>query len=813
MPFTVSENGQTRVPNCYASSADVKLTLRVNGEETGAIITPLMAVVPAGINAPTVAPTCASGGAGNVPEGYYVYRYVYASSAYPFVENAVTGGGEQWPRSNPSPASSVFQVTGGAKKVNVTCACTTRSDIDWIWVYRTVGQTTSDLATAEDEAGILFYVGSVANNTDGGSVVFQDNSATDTGEKVELDNFECPLFRYTVYDGTYWWGFGNDTIAVVVDLNSTDTFTISAFSDVPTWFSGRDTTPTGFNLSEVPGPTNITFIGITTGGYDNRGTFYFKTASTTTGHAYNAPAITTPVAIPATGTTTAFLSAPGTTLYRSKPNNPFSWGWTPQVISNGQPIDVPQLWAEKIGGGTGTALSLIPNERILKLDTEAPTKSYALDLNAADQTTFLQTLRTLDEAQSVSSNFSQFAMRQANGATVGSAINAKANQIVAADAQSQIPIGNNVIRSLRKIEPEGTNADFFHGAFDYRSELNCWIVKTTDLDHLCDTLLFQHAPTSTWGLVFWPGITASGMIYDAATRQNMTFVGSDDGLLGRAFSPDVYRSWMNPVRTGTTMSYNGGTVVVQQPLLATITFSIRQGATALVITETDNDFAVGDLIAVGTSGAPGIYRVSSVSDTVTFEVDLPYFDDSGDPLGGLYIFEPSHFCWGVWYSSTRAYLTRITDLSIQLVTSDTVSSTATLAGAIDLQTGASVTPDSNVTPYDAYVGATPCLIRRYFTAKSPGTDKQNTEFWTTIVNVDGDVQKLYVAYYYAYQGTQAESVRGTLEQDTINADITAPVYFDKTPPSDLSRSFGYEAYECGYQSVQFMDFTIKASKA
>src|SRR5262245_18736510 len=120
MPNVISTGGQTRVPNSYADSADARLMLRVNGEETGVVITPAGDVVQAGFDAPTVTPTVANIGAGNVPEGYYVYRSVYASSRYPFVQNAVTGGGEQWPRSNPSNPSSTFQVTGGTKNVGVT---------------------------------------------------------------------------------------------------------------------------------------------------------------------------------------------------------------------------------------------------------------------------------------------------------------------------------------------------------------------------------------------------------------------------------------------------------------------------------------------------------------------------------------------------------------------------------------------------------------------------------------------------------------------------------------------------------------------
>src|SRR6185369_17975191 len=100
---------------------------------------------------------------------------------------------------------------------------------------------------------------------------------------------------------------------------------------------------------------------------------------------------------------------------------------------------------------------------------------------------FIGTLRTLDDANSVSSQFSQFPMRNEQGQSYGTGINAKALQIVQGDSQSQIPIGSPVITTLRSLVRTDEVPTFFHGAYDRNTELNCWWVKTdADQDNLID---------------------------------------------------------------------------------------------------------------------------------------------------------------------------------------------------------------------------------------------------------------------------------------------------------------------------------------
>lgn len=819
MPIVLSENGQTRCRNCYKSSAQARLTLRVNGEEEAAVLAAgAVAFVPAGFDAPTATPTIGTNGAGNVPIGFYVYRYVYASSQYPFVPNAVTGGGEEWPRSNPSPASSVYQVTPAAESNSVTVTYSTRSDVDWIWVYRTAVQTTSALATAQDNAGVLFYVGRIANNTAGGTVAFTDNSATNTGEQMEADNFPCPLFRQQEFDGFYWWGWGSRTAAVVVTLNGTTTISIdTAQSSIDTWFSGRD----GYTIS---------FYGITTGGYDGRGNYYFQRVTATTAMVYNDAALATPETLPATGTTTAYLSSPSTTLYRSKNLNPFSWGETSVQITPGTntKILVPVLFAEQIGGGVGTAISLIPNERILKLDTESPERSYALDLNAAESSEFLGTLRTLDAAQSVGSQFSQFPMRLDSGQSVGTGINAKALQILSGDAQSQIPIGSNVINTLRAMRRENEEALFYHGVYDRTAELNCWWVKTTDGDWRCDTLIYQHAPTGTWGTKYTPGVSASTTLYDPVTETYYSFVGTEGGLIGAVFYSDRNRDWILDylaAPAGTAIN-QGGVLQFTAPILNSVaSISSFDGVVTITTTAAAN-LAPGDVFAVSQSPGFGHYIILTVA-YLQFPDEVscyyPGLPDGSLGTGGCIVnaftLQPV-----VAYRSLLDnffLLNGIADAS-GVTLSSSSGGVATYSFALSGGTGTGINlntgeyASADVFPLGdsttLYYGQIPCFTTRYFNSSTPEKNKSNVEVWATLQNVETNWLKFMLVYRADSGGTSAGYLQQML-QDVVGAESGAAGLSDTwramTPPSIMTYSFGVSVRELGYGAYQMMDFTLK----
>jgi hypothetical protein len=832
MPIIISTNGQTRCRNSYASSAQARLSLRVNGEQAPVVITDAGALVQAGFDSPTVLPTVGTNGAGNVPVGFYVYRYVYVSSRYPFVANDVTVDGEEWPRSNPSPPSATYQVTPAAESNAVTVTYSTRTDVDWIAVYRTPnGQTTAALAEAFDAAGELYFVEMVANNSAGGTTVVTDNNATNSGERIEADNFPCALFRQTIFDGFYWWGWGNRNLVVPVILDATGTVTLdTAQSDVDTWFSGRDTTPAGLNLATGPNSNSINFLGITTGGYDGRGNFYLRVTSPTTLSVYNSSAMLTPTAIPATGTTTAYLTSPTSTLYRSKPLNPFSWGETTVTANpDGRTFTrVPTLYAKKIGGGIGTAISLIANERILKLDTEAPERAYALDLNAADSDQFVGTLRTLDTAQSTGSHFSVFPMRLPSGQSVSSSVNAKAVTLLSADGQSQIPIGDEVFETMHKIRREDGEAPFFHGVYDRNADLNCWWVKTTDGLFRCDTLIYQHVATGKWGTKFMPGVSASWTVYDPTTENYYTFVGTENmtsaspqgGMIGAAFYPDRYRDWITDFKTAPTGEFEedvSGLEFTIDPI-ATIATVTGTAPSWTVTTTGAHGLSVGQVIVIA-QGNPVTVPVLTVPSPTTFTVSSYNITTSVDGMVVDPIFSSP---WVAWNPVTNAlYLANPFDpFDVNVVNNSGVFVFANPGGesGINLNTGEYETDflgDGN--NWIAYWGCVPCFVTRWFNGSAPEKNKTNREVWATQQNVDANTNAQWLKFYIEYRTALVATPTATnalvqMTRDTVGSgglNGNSDAYSYKTPPDLLAHAYGLGMMELGYEAWRFMDLTFK----
>lgn len=819
MPIVISENGQTRARNSYDSSAQARLSLRVNGEDSAVVITNSGQIVPAGFPAPTVTPVATLGAGGNVPEGYLVWRYVYASSNYPFVENAVTGGGEQWPRSSPSPESNTLHVTP-ASIVTITGVYTTRSDVDFVWMYRTSVQTTAELADEQADAGRFFYVGRIANQRAGGTFTYTDNSDTDTSEPLELDNYECPLFRQTKFDGLQWWGWGNRTLTVVVQLNDTATITTGIAPNGGSWGDGRNGPP-----------SSIAFLGITTGGYDGRGNFYFQALTPTTGNVFNSAAMSSPVVLSFTGLTTAYLSAPATTLYKSKQLNPFSWGITETTFipntSPQQTRSVPSLFAEQIGGGVGTAISLIPNERILKLDTEAPERSYALDLNAANSSDFIGTLRTLDDANSVSSQFSQFPLRNAQGQSFGTGINAKALQIVEGDAQSQIPIGGPVIETLRQMVRSDEIPTFYHGVYDRNTELNCWWVKTLDGDERIDTLLYQHAPTGTWGKRYMPGVNASWTVFDPVTEKYYSFVGDEDGLIGVAFDTDRYEDIvrLDTIAGQFTLSgVNNTLTVTSYATLVTATWG-ADGFTVTIITSTPHGLSLGDVIQFCDRGGnepvsdylPGAYSIFNPT-SLSFQVLAPFQTAGTQPLIEASVMPPISYVPGVislagvgMFYFVLPSLIFPNHFTPTTATFDDIS--FTLKSIYDY----SVVPNTLIdASYSVYFGGIPCYLRRYYNASTPERQKATGEIYITALNsaiTTGPSNELLSKYYANYDSTAA-AARVIGMQPNYNQDNSpGPMFFTKNPPSDLTPAIGVEVLQISTTAFQMLDFTLKQQPA
>lgn len=592
---TIIADAQSRSKDSFASSPVVGVAVRANGEETVKVIDARGNVYEAGFTAPTVAPTIADAGPGALPNARWAaYLYVYASSKFPFVEADIAVNGQLFPRSNPSPFTSYQYNGSGDRQVSGTATKTTAPGVDIIWLFRTTFFDTQIEAETAAAGGLAFFVAQLANDGTAGTVAWTDNNPVDSVDQVENDNFAALQFQFVVYYDPYWWGFGNLPFAassVWTTTGNTGATGLVTISGTNTWFNGRN-------------GQNVTFAGITTGGFDGNGTFKFLWLSSTTGTVTLDG--TTPVALPTSSNGTVTIQGPATTLYRSGPRNPFKWGYT-QTIGN---VNVPQVYAFKVGGGMGTALATVPNNATLKLDCAYPAKCYTLNLRSAGTDTFEGTLRIISDVYSVDAHFSQFAAVTQNGNTVLWGLDYKNFAIVQSDGVTQIPISGPIPKFLRSLTTDRTRQLLAHGVYDPNTELNCIWVSTVGSLSLVNFLIYQHAPTGFWGMCNEQDILSSAAIQDTLTGTVKTFVGTQTGFLGQAFVPNVWNNWLP-----TSGEFTG-------PIASATGTTITTAGDAPVFNTTD-DGIVGNWVLVTdpTGQQEQLARVSAVTaHALTFDV-------------------------------------------------------------------------------------------------------------------------------------------------------------------------------------------------
>ena len=553
---TIIANSQNRVKDSYASSAPVGLCLRSNGEETVKVIDAQGTVYLAGITAPTVAPTLVLGGVGFMTTGKWIaYKYAYASAQFPFVESDLAINGQLFPRSNPSSRSAALNLTtgGNVNSVTVTVTGTTAVGIDTIWVFRTAYFGTQIEAETAADANAVFFVKTVANPGAATTTVV-DTTLLTSIDQIQSDNYVAPQFQFCVYYDPYWWGIGNLPFVSASATTSWSGATpaVVTIGGTDKWFDGRNT-------------QIITFAGVTTGGFDGKGSYKFLRVSATTCNVTKDGI--TPVAITSgAGTGAVTIQGVATTLYRSKPRNPFSWGFT-ETIGD---VNVPQLFALKLGGGLTTALAVVPNNPTLKIDAELPTQCYTLNLRSAGTSAFSGTLRIISDVYSVSSHWSQFSAVTQQGNTVLWGIDFKNFVILQSDGVTQMPISGPIPKILRALTQDRTRQLLTHGIYDPKTEMNCiWVSSVAGLS-LVNTLIYCHAPTSFWGFSNDIDVLSSASIQDTLTGERKTFVGTQTGFLGQALVQDVFSNWLPPTGAIT------GTVTVGAPTAITTaaTFNI-----------------------------------------------------------------------------------------------------------------------------------------------------------------------------------------------------------------------------------------------
>jgi hypothetical protein len=835
---TIATNLQTRQKDCYQTSERVRLTLRTNGEERTSVITPQQTIVLAGFDAPETQPTGSVGGGGSL-SGYYVYAYVYASTKYPYVQNAVTvADGELWPRSNPSPMSAVQNASAGSRKVTLTIATTSRTDVDKILIYRTQAQTASAAAQALADAGTLYYIGQASNPGVDGTTTFEDAGLTDTGEALELDNYVADTAEYCVFDGTYWWTGGSPLFTASVTLDGTSDVTISGEK----WFSGRD--------GQI-----ATFDGIASGGFDSAGSWYLKVTGETTGTLYADPDLTVPLVVPYTGTTTINVRGLTNILYRSKPFNPFSWGLTEtQVDSDGAATtNVPQSFALNLGGGAITAMGLSPNGKRLVIHFENPQRSISLDLEQADSEDFGKTAQVLDNSGSVTCHFTLF-----NG-YIGDkpmllGFDHYNGNIVASDGYSQQVISEVMGDFLYSISKADRAPKFFHGSYDAGTELNCFWLRMYDTDEHCNIMVWNHAPTGAWGWMPDFDVVCSAPLLDSETGERMVIGGTEGGFMGQLLAPpyehaSLYYEGVASFVTNWTFNAAFYPILTTNALTSEMQFFCDAGQFCVEIVQTDPangvlrtafvPWVVGQEIMIGDPNGTGptivvgrVVSITQISDTeYETTLDTAYTSQVGSLKAGPHVryiqnawFLVNNFDENTATLATNAWFVKLAYTSLNLNNAlatfgisyyNEVGSTELIAGG----EGAPPWPYDPTFPFGVAVigaaGGIPCAFRSYFDLNSPTIDKRSFEFWATIDPSAGFLWNPFVRHYQQFDSNSAQGF--WLNRDALTVGENPPsglAWFNKTQvPSLLLKEMGWELMDINLGPTVFYNFTVKVQEA
>lgn len=512
---------QARVKNSAAYAEELGMMLVANGEELPYLLTAQGEKIEAGIPAPTVAPTIADNGSGALTNGkFFAVQIVYVSeNTFPLVGAKL--------QSNPSPTSTVYEITGsGDRQVTIGFHGTDDPLVNFVYVYRTDLLATADLATIAAQAGNLNFLGKVANANTG--LTLNDNTVTVIGNDViELSNFTVPQFRFVVWDGSYFWGFGNQAFNAAATWETDGTFTLTNPDDK--FYGGRDN-------------QFITFDSIKIGGIDNRGTYLFKQTGTNTGKVILEDG--SDATLPTTTTGNIVIIGQTANLYRSAYRNPFSWGYLQNIAG----IYVPTLWEVKISGSLGTAIAIIPDQQLLKLDMEFPALCLTFSLQSAGTDVFQSTRRQVSRLHSVTSHFSQFnAISQGRQVLWG--FDFKNLAIVECDGYTQVPVSGPISILLRQLSKNRSLHLLCHGIYDPVTEINAIWLSSQDVDSgvsptTFDLCVYQHAPTGFWGVFKDFGILSSAAVEDPVTSQRNTLVGTTNGFVGKAFDIATYGNWL-----------------------------------------------------------------------------------------------------------------------------------------------------------------------------------------------------------------------------------------------------------------------------
>lgn len=735
----VSTDIAGNVKPSFASSSLVGLTVRANGEEKTKVLDLNGNMVEAEFPTPTVQPTLSlNGGTSQLANANKWFSYVYlwaATSRYPLVENDVSIGGSLAPRGMPSPHATIqIDAMGQQVHIVVTLPPVNRPDLDQIWIFRTVAFATQNEADINADAGNLFFVAAITVPT----VDYDDDNPLEGTDQIELDNFGVPTFRYLTYVDPYWWGWGNFPLSVDGSWSHIDGQI--AINDGTKWFTGRN-------------GQYVRLEGVSTGGIGNQGLWLFKWINNTTGQLLNADG--TNSVTPTTGSGKIVIQGPPTTLFRSKPRNPFSWGFT-EILSD--ELRVPQVYAFKIGGGLGTAIAEIPTVPYLQLSTEYPAGVYTLDLRAAGTTSFERTLRTISKFYSITSHFSQFAATREYFPVSGNQMrtekavlwgwDAKNFCIIESDGISISVVSERISKTLRRMTQDRSKQILAHGAYDAHNRMNCMWLPSAATDMQVDTLIMHHAPTDQWFIHDEKDVLCSAQFQDGDTNLSKIFVGTETGLMGQAFADGFYANWISSGRSYGTID-----------------------------TATDNNFHRND--------------------------GLQFFLDRDGYVG--------NWCLVTDENGENEQWGRISAVDAENLTFDYIQP------AIGTTTDVFNPPLSANSIF--YVGVIECRALKYFNLNAPAEDKKLSELWFTLDRVDTTFMvnhegSTFLRYYRDRTGVPfAPKNDGLLNiplkpvrQDDA---ALAQTWGTQEPPTERIKAFGIEIIDRGFLPWRFYDWTLK----
>lgn len=527
---------QTTNRDCFAVSPNVQLCVRSNGEERTKVIDTDGNIFDAEIPSPAAAPTLVvSVGGGLIANKWYCYAYCYASTKYPNIQRTLSINGRIGPRGNPSPSLSKL-TTVANKNISITVVFSPRIDIDLIWIFRSTAYSTQAEADNAGAAGLLYFVAEIPN----ANATTPDTGFPDGVDQIENDNFKASSFKNVIYFHPYWIGFG----AEIFKANAT-------------WTVGRPST--GGGVITLTGTEkfyagragqHIKFSGITTGGIDGKGTYEFAYLTATTGTIIDRGSS---LAVSGAGTQYITIFPPTASIYRSKAYDPFAWGWTRIIGTSIESLE----WILNVGGGVGTAIATIPNESILKVDTNFPTRSYAFNLQMIDDFDQIKrTQKTVSESFSVTSQASQFPAQTKTGNTVLWGMDYNNFAILQSNGITQNQISFPLQNVLRNLTANKADQVFCHGIYDPVTQCNCMWVTLSSSPSRVHYLIYQHAPTGFWGVMEDLDVLCSARIQDLTTGAVKIMLGTEAGLYGQGFVPTIYQNWggvtVRPIQSSTS---------------------------------------------------------------------------------------------------------------------------------------------------------------------------------------------------------------------------------------------------------------------